>query len=249
MKLKKTMALVASIFALCACSSRHFENHNHDTDTQASSKAFVHGMIVFGTNTVYASHIPMFRAPHAIQALFEIELSHAKLDVKSIYQKQNTSEKQPLISIKPAPFSLPDLLNGKISSFKVSLFTGNYEQGGKLLLSDVKVTVKKVIYANPLSTKTKPLSKLTYFVLKDRQDVYLVHRMTAPVNFDQIIQVRSSIPAENLPFEIEIEGRKDIVGEKLSDKSVVNILNPEATISGVNKFYCLVGIEFTKNCP
>ena len=35
----------------------------------------VHGMLLFGKENLYASHLPMFHAPHDYQVIFKLNLS------------------------------------------------------------------------------------------------------------------------------------------------------------------------------
>ena len=40
----------------------------------SEDKPATHGMLIFGTNKIYASHLPMFHSPHNYQVILELDL-------------------------------------------------------------------------------------------------------------------------------------------------------------------------------
>ena len=157
-----------------------------------SPPAAVHGMVLFGSDPIYASHIPMYDGPHDWQALFQVTLSHPTVDAKALYLQQVASGVQPLITIEPRPFVLTKLLNGEIHSFAASLYRGNFEEDSEKLLQGMTVTVKAVLFHQHLSLDVPALPQLTYLLIPTSSTTaMLVHRISAPGNFDQIVQVKT----------------------------------------------------------
>ncbi len=54
-------------------------NHMNMEDMNMGEAAN-HGMLLFGEQAAYLSHLPMFGSPHNYQAIFEVTLSKARID-------------------------------------------------------------------------------------------------------------------------------------------------------------------------
>ncbi len=174
-----------------------------------AQSAAVHGMVLFGGEQLYVSHIPMYMNPHDYQALAKVSISSTGL---AAYNKYNVSGQQ-YFTLAPKPFVLPQLLSGNITSFRADLYRGSFEQGGRVIASNVTVTVEKIEYQSRLSKAAIPASSLTYLTLNDGETSYLAHKITAPNNFDHIVQIKwlnketeesPRVPAENLPTNVEV---------------------------------------------
>lgn len=251
---KKILALAALAFAtyLASCSFDDSHLEQNSAADALAAPASVHGMVLFGTDTLYMSHIPMFHSPHDYQALFEVELSHPTLDATATYKKQLAANgTQKLVTLKPVPFVLPDLLDGKFSTIKAGLFKGNFESGGTQVLNNVTIKIKNIIYKKQLSLSEKPLPTLTYLVLKDLTKVFLIHKITAPNNFDQIVEAIVLDPSnsQSLPGIVTISDKKDLVQNKLIALFQFPVNNQNTSLKVTTNFYCLVGPHFTDNCP
>lgn len=157
------------------------------TITHAQSAA-VHGMVLFGSEQLYLSHIPMYRTPHDHQALIKVSLSTAGL---TAYNTYNTNARgQQYFTLAPKPFVLPQLLAGKLTSFKADLYRGSFEQGGRVIAPNVIVTVEKIEYQSRLLKTTAQENSLIYMTLESGETSYLAHKITAPNNFDHIVQIK-----------------------------------------------------------
>ncbi len=175
-----------------------------------AQSAAVHGMVLFGGEQLYVSHIPLYMTPHDYQALAKVTISSTGL---AAYNKYNVSGQQ-YFTLAPKPFVLPQLLSGALTTFKADLYRGSFEQGGRVIASNVTVTVQKVEYQTRLSKAAVPASSLTYLTLNDGENSYLAHKITAPNNFDHIVQIKwlnkgtsetpSNLPAETVPSNVEV---------------------------------------------
>lgn len=166
-----------------------------------AQSAAVHGMVLFGSEQLYVSHIPMYMTPHDYQAIAKVSISEAGLEA---YKKANVAGGQTYFTLAPRPFVLPLLLNGSLKSFKADLYRGSFEQGGRVIASGITVNVDTVDYQARLSKATAPAASLTYLTLNDGVDSYLAHKITAPNNFDHIVKIKWLTPATEKEIESEI---------------------------------------------
>lgn len=248
--------------------------------------ALGHGMVLFGTDRLYASHIPMFHGEeatpaemfHCWQAFFEVELSHPEKDAKAVYLENAVEDgKQRLMTLAPEPFVLPELLGGKISSFETALYDGNFEDAkqGRELLSGVSVKIAGATH-KPLSRQSPGLDSLTYLSIGHGRDgdAYLAHKISAPDNFDHIVQIKWSGEvrgglAQEIVFRAGGAAVADTIENRLKPGQVFEVaisrLGLAATPAGsseakfpgaatftvVGDFYCLVGPGFGAgdHCP
>jgi hypothetical protein len=109
----------------------------------------VHGMLLFGKDTTYASHLPMFHKPHDYQAIFKLEL--AKDDSDKGFERYNfEKEKSDFFTIEPEVMDLTDLIKGRKKQFRTKVYLGHFERGGKLL-GHVKAHLKSVVIHTKLN--------------------------------------------------------------------------------------------------
>lgn len=151
-----------------------------------AQSAAVHGMVLFGSDQLYVSHIPMYMTPHDHQALAKVSISATGL---AAYERYNKGGQQ-YFTIAPRPFVLPQMLNGTLKSFQADIHRGSFEQGGPVIASGVTVTVESIEYQSRLSRSTAPLRTLQYLTVDDGENSFLAHKITAPNNFDHIVQIK-----------------------------------------------------------
>src|SRR6476469_2805041 len=150
--MKTSFILPLSLALSFACTdaklSHKAAENNGSSDVKAAAVgAATHGMVLFGNDTLFISHVPMFMSPHDYQALIQVKLNHATSDALAVYQKASNAStgEQGLFTLRPKPFVLPSLLTGKITSVQADLYRGNFENGGRVILSNVTVTVDDIL--------------------------------------------------------------------------------------------------------
>ncbi|MBC7531857.1 MAG: hypothetical protein H7318_09780 [Oligoflexus sp.] len=244
----------------------------HSSDVSAATiGAATHGMVLFGSDTLFVSHVPMFMSPHDWQAVIQVKLSHATSDALAVYQKAKaTLGNQGLFTIKPKPFVLPSLLSGQIKSFQADLYKGNFEDGGRVILSNVTVTVDEILYKSQLKKTSEALEQLTYIPVDTAEASYLVHQITAPQNFDHIVQIQwlnepafnsvannttivSPVKPTLRSFPLtDKESNRLQVGQYFTvseDGTITEALTAtEASFKVVADFYCTQGPDFYNLC-
>jgi hypothetical protein len=159
----------------------------------------LHNMIVFGTEQIYVSHLPMYEHNvHRYQAIYEVTFGE-KDDQK--YRDKKASLKAKFFGISPQQkFTMPSL--GKGSKFRAGLHPGHPEATESIGTLDVEVV--RVVHFHPLLPEGGERPKvLTYFKAGSGPDgeVYLAHLLTTPTQgfespadqFDQIVRVKRAI--------------------------------------------------------
>jgi hypothetical protein len=145
----------------------------------------VHGMVLFGDQTIYASHLPMFHAPHDYQAVFQVKLQNTKTIAAYEAEKERG---QSLFTIAPERMDLTQVISRKKTKFSAALFSGHFEQGGKNL-GPVQVEVEEVLLGNKLDPRARAKAN-EYLVFGKDGSYFAVHLVVGQPNFDAIVQVQ-----------------------------------------------------------
>lgn len=189
----------------------------------------VHGMLVFGTNLM--SHIPMFHVPHDYQIIMDVQLKHPQLP-----EGQNHGGK--LHTFVPDKFSLGDLLNGQLKSFRGTLFEGNFEaEGSKPLLENVTAEVKTILRSEHLDQHSQGPQELEYIAYGTPQDAYLIHPIHGDADFDQLLGVKiegGTLKAEDLAkgLRVTVPDHRNKVEDRLQPgRASLEVRTPDGPLS------------------
>ena len=126
---------------------------------QAADAPTIHNMIVFGTNPIYVSHLPMYEhGVHRYQAIYEVTFG-AEADRE--YGEKKRTVKEKIFGISPLQkFTMPSLKKG--SKFPAALHPGHPEMIEAI--GSVQVEVLRVVHFHPLLKEGAERPKnLTYF--------------------------------------------------------------------------------------
>lgn len=147
----------------------------------------VHGMIVFGSEkNLYASHLPMFHAPHDRQVILKIALKGILgSQAVAAYMAAKKSGKT-FFTIEPEIMDLEKIVNGLKTEFTASIYEGHFERGGQNL-GRLKILVKKIVLASHLNGLTPPQQDEKYFVFGEKGDIFAVHLIQGKPSFDAIL--------------------------------------------------------------
>lgn len=188
----------------------HSGHEPADQGTAARDKATFHGMVFFGEQTAYLSHLPMFMSPHDYQAIFEVTLSKAGTDPLGIYlEDRRTHPKSRMYGLPPAEdFILTDLVTPAnphdpqspplLSSFMGDIYRGHFEtfheheKGGEPVpgLESVAAHVTNAVLFRKFNPHAQALPQLEYFLFGKARELFLAHVITGPPDFDQILGVQ-----------------------------------------------------------
>jgi hypothetical protein len=169
-----------------------------------------HGMVIFGQSNIYASHLPMYHAPHDAQVILQIDLDSAT-QVALI----NDRNKHPgtLYTLSPTPFVLSDLKKG-LNRLTATLYRGHFERGGIPIQASVPVIVKKVLWYQGLDRSAAKASVYRGIIFGEGRVNYMAHEIDGAPSFDQITELEcnasisaiantaKAIPLGNIPNDL-----------------------------------------------
>jgi hypothetical protein len=183
--MKKTLYLVLII----VCFALNL-NAQPPHGSMSSDKPSGHGMLIFGTEKVYASHLPLFRTPHNYQIILELELD--KTAKQKFISDQKLHPEFTTYTIDPEKFVLPDKIESK-GSFKANLYRGHFERGGTKIADSIQIKIASVIYLKKFNeAETKPVQS-TYLLFGNTKEQFAVHQITNKPDFEQIILVKTTL--------------------------------------------------------
>lgn len=248
-------------------------NHGQGGEVAVEGLPAVHGMVLFGDEELYISHIPMFAKPHDWQALISISLSHPQDDALAHYRSIQGNRGQSLTTLAPKPFVLHPLLLGELKEFAASLHEGHFEQGGRQDLEGIRVTIKKILMTAPLRESSPGSEQLSYLALGKGKRGFLVHKLTSSPGFDHIVafewQKGPNIQDwhnANEPVSLMFPERSDLQASRLrADQSFWVVphqgrfqamaktsepmpLEAVGLITITDDFYCAEGPDFFERC-
>src|SRR5215211_283613 len=163
--------------------------HGHpDTPAGPDDIPARHGMLLFGAQTVYLSHFPMFMSPHNYQAIFEVTFSKAGTDPMATYVQDR--QEHPEIRVyswdPKEAFVLEHLVprdahHPQGGSVKGSLVRGHFERdGSSTILTDVETNATRVIHFRQFDPHAQGLPQLEYVLFGQAQELFLAHLITKP---------------------------------------------------------------------
>jgi hypothetical protein len=158
----------------------------------------VHGMLLFGTEKIYASHLPMFHPPHDYQIILEVELDK---NAKANYLKSRKEHPaETVYTIEPEKFSIPKFMQSTYP-IKVNLFRGHFERGGQKILDSITIAVSQTIYYKHFDQYAEHKKTMTYILFGNKKEQFVAHEISGPADFDQIIQVKTNKKPINRQLE------------------------------------------------
>ncbi len=150
-----------------------------------------HGMALFGgTDGLYASHLPMFHAPHDYQVVLQIRLSDPAQD-RAL--RERLDSKTALWTISPEKFEIDRLAPGvanPLTQFRADLVLGHFEQGGKPQLVGVTAIVDKVLVFRQLSPALRQAKQIRYLRIGRH---FLLKEVDSRPDFDHIVLVKGVV--------------------------------------------------------
>ncbi|WP_179119151.1 hypothetical protein [Massilia sp. KIM] len=191
--------LMLACFVAAPALAQHVAHHpGHDAAHGAAQQAKhdatygSHGMALFGDRDgLYASHLPMFRAPHDHQMVLQVRLSDPKLDRTLRERMQGTTA---LWTIDPERFELSRLGPGApnpVRAFQAKVFSGHFERDGKEEIAQAGFVVEKVLLFERLDPSVRARAQAHYLPVGK----YLVKRLDSRPDYDHILKLAGPAPA------------------------------------------------------
>ena len=147
-----------------------------------------HGMALFGGKQgLYASHLPMFHAPHDYQVVLRVHVADAAVD-RAL--RQRLDGKTALWTIAPEPFELDRLApqaSRPLRQFKADLVLGHFEQNGKTQYAGATVVVDQVLLFRQLAPQAGTQATAHYLQIGSGTQRFLVKQIDSRPDFDHIV--------------------------------------------------------------
>jgi len=150
-----------------------------------------HGMALFGDKDgLYASHLPLFRAPHDVQAVLQVRLADPRQDRELRARMQGGTA---LWTIDPEHFELsrlgPDSA-APLRGFGADVYSGHFERGGQRQYARAQFVVEKVVYFQRLDPSMRTRAEAEYLPAGK----YLFKRLDSRPDYDHIVKLAAPAP-------------------------------------------------------
>ncbi len=151
-----------------------------------------HGMAVFGGHeALYASHLPMFHAPHDAQVVLRFHLRDSAVD--SALRAALVAHPE-LWTLDPEAFDLyriaPDHPQ-PLRAFNARFVQGHFERGGRARFAAQAVVIDKVIIFRRLDDAPRTHSAGRYRMIGAGVEHFLVKEIDRRPDFDVIVALTS----------------------------------------------------------
>lgn len=177
-----------------------------------------HGMALFGgSGGLYASHLPMFHAPHDYQVILKLRISDKSLDDQLRRQLGSTVA---LWTLSPEEFDLDRLAPGNkqpLTRFKADIVQGHFEQGGATRHAAATVIVEKVLVFRKLSPTRAKEPGARYLQIGSGSERFLVKEIDSRPDFDHIVAVSTRADAPLDPLMLPKASLAEPSARMLSD--------------------------------
>jgi hypothetical protein len=152
-----------------------------------------HGMAVFGGHEgLYASHLPMFHAPHDTQVIIRFHLQDQSIDTEL---RHTLAQKPELWTLDPEEFDLLRLApdhKDPLKQFTARFVQGHFERGGIERFTRQTAIVDEVILFRRLLATERKLTKGRYHVIGKGSERFLIKEIDRRPDFDLIVALKSS---------------------------------------------------------
>jgi hypothetical protein len=150
-------------------------------------KPAIHGMLLKGRGTIYASHLPMFHSPHDYQIILKLKFDDAAN--QRYLQDRKVHTEEPVYTIEPEVFVLPEMVN-RTKKFKAKVYRGHFERKGVMIAEDVHVTIEQVIYFKHFKDDERKPVHLKYILFGNDKEQFLAHQISASPDFDEVLAMK-----------------------------------------------------------
>jgi hypothetical protein len=203
------------------------------TPAAAEDDPATHNMLVFGEQTVFFSHLPMFdsvndgefTSPHRFQVILQAALTPEQM--ASYVKDRQAHPGAQFYTIGPEEFVLTRLFEPKtkpqLTEFAATVFRGHLEEKPQHPvpgLRDVKVKIARVVHGRQFDPRANKPPALEYLLFGHGPERFLAHAIFAPPDFDHVLTVKS-VSADLTDRDLEqdvrvtIPDRKNVASERL----------------------------------
>jgi hypothetical protein len=160
-------------------------------NTASADPVATHGMLLFGKNQSYISHLPMLHGVHAAQFVAEVKLGEIPRFSTPVLEKYQEllSQGKSLFTLLPSPFDLSRLMEGEIASFSAMLFDGHFEQGGQEI-GLIDIDISQTLFSQKISTHNGQGLK-SFLLFGSQGEYFAVNLIPNGSAMDQVLEVDS----------------------------------------------------------
>lgn len=158
----------------------------------------LHGMAVFGGHAgLYASHLPMFHAPHDVQLLLRIRLAQSDADA---HLRAELARRPRLFTLAPERFDLDRLRQAtqpELTQFQAQCFDGHFEREGKPWGEVQSVQVQALLLQRTLDPRPRRATQQQWWLLAQGHEAFVVKQLDQRPDVDAIgaVPLRQAVPA------------------------------------------------------
>jgi hypothetical protein len=149
-----------------------------------------HGMVLFGgRDGLFASHLPMFHAPHDYHVVIALQVADPKIESE---MRRRLAEKPALWTLVPEEFELARLAPGAkepLLRFKADIVEGHFERGGRTVHAGVEVRVLRTEQFVALDPQGRPARVAHYEPVGQGGTWFLVKEVRARPDFDHVVML------------------------------------------------------------
>ena len=164
-----------------------------------------HGMAIFGGREgLYASHLPMFHAPHDSQIVLRFHLADAAAGRRL---REALAREPRLWTLDPETFDLLRLQPGHpqpLREFQARLFQGHFERGGRPQPGEQRVIVEEVLLFRRLDPSPRVAATGRYQLVGTGDEWFAFKLIDRRPDFDHI--VRLAVPAVRGEVSVALSG-------------------------------------------
>jgi glyoxylase-like metal-dependent hydrolase (beta-lactamase superfamily II) len=151
----------------------------------SSDRSATHGMLLFGRERLYFSHLPMARSPHDYQLIFEGRLPDSTL---ALYRADAAQHDTTVFTIEPTEqWVLPHAVQHD-TTFLAHVYRGHFERGGVRIASSVPIRVARVVMFRRFESGDAPAAN-DWISVGSSGDRYLLHRIAGRNDVDQVLHL------------------------------------------------------------
>lgn len=197
----------------------------------------VHGMLLFGEDVLYLSHLPMFQHPHNFQVILQVDFDEIASDALRVDSNGNNN----MYTFEPEQFHITELDPSGDGPARTSvegvIYRGHFERGGQPIIPGAVANVRRVVYFRELDVQADHADDqdLIYLCFGSVEQLHLAHLITARPDFDHVVAARrvpgtltsqAGHPAPDVTKEITLavpvmfRGRSDTSQARLTPNEV-----------------------------
>lgn len=233
----------------------------HSTSNLSAAHTATHGQIVLGRETPrYLYHLPVFMTrpahhPHNFQVVIAVSPVDEADDAVAGYKIGRSQHQGKLYTAVPPRFDQLALTGEKPlrQLDEVTLVRGHFEKNSAHALEGTtNLEIERIVYFNEFDPGAEREATLAYLLLGTPQEQYMVHLLSGPPDFDQVLEVsvnENSLSKEQLATGVFVtfDQRRNESNDRLisGERLTCTVPNSEAelqlTMQVVAEHYCELG--------